>query len=293
MSRLESLANSLGSAAATGATLLKCLLRSRRPSAPDARPKRPLVVMGNGPSLRQVLDDQRPALRGCDLMSVNFAANAPEFHEIRPKLYVLADPHFFSGADSDPNVARLWENLSKADWGMILFIPVGQRKAFRQRYAETMKRAGTEVKYFNLTPAEGIRGVRHSLYRRGLAMPRPRNVLIASLMIALREGYREIYAVGADHTWTHSLWVDDLNRVVSVQPHFYKDSPSELDRVASEYAGHHLHDILGSMAVAFRSYFDIQDYALSLGARIVNSTPGSMIDAFPRGELPHYTNSRL
>ena len=116
-------------------------------------------------------------------------------------------------------------------------------------------------------------------------MPRPRNVLIASIMVALREGYRDIAVVGADHTWSRDLWVDDRNRVISVQKHFYKDNEKEFERVAQEYAGYHLHDILNSLTIAFRSYHQIADYADKIGARIVNCTPGSFIDAFPRGEL--------
>ena len=94
-------------------------------------------------------------------------------------------------------------------------------------------------------------------------------------MIALREGYRDIRIVGADHSWSRTLWVDDMNRVISVQPHFYKEHPDEQERVAREYAGYHLHDIYQSLAIAFRSYFDIRDYAATLGARIVNATPAA------------------
>ena len=116
-------------------------------------------------------------------------------------------------------------------------------------------------------------------------MPRPRNVLIASIMIALREGYRDIYIVGADHTWSRDLWVDEKNRVISVQKHFYKDNDKEFERVAQEYAGYHLHDILNSLTIAFRSYHQISAYSAKIGAKITNCTPGSFIDAFPRSDL--------
>lgn len=69
---------------------------------------------------------------------------------------------------------------------------------------------------------------------------------------------------------------------MSVQPHFYKDNESEHRRVTSEYAGYHLHDILNSLTIAFRSYFQVGDWARSRGVEVINVTPGSMIDAFPR-----------
>lgn len=258
----------------------KVALKSRRPSAAGLPKAETLIVMGNGPSLRDAIDANSALLRSSDTLAVNFAANAPEFTSLRPKIYVLADPHFFSAVKTDPNVGRLWENLSATSWPMHLHVP-----CTAQVPALIGANPNIELKRFNMTPGEGWRPAVHWLYRRGLAMPRPRNVLIASLMIALREGYRGIRIVGADHSWSRDLWVDDRNRVISVQPHFYKDNPKELDRVALEYAGYHLHDILGSLTIAFRSYHRIAAYAETLGARITNCTPGSFIDAFPRTSL--------
>ncbi len=262
------------------ASLAKVLIRSRRPSAGVAPHERPLIVMGNGPSLRSFIDEGETLREGFDLMAVNFAANAPEFGSLRPRLYILADPHFFNGLESDPNVAGLWNRLAGVNWPMTLWLPLSHRHMARPLTASLP--AYISLRWFNLTPVEGKGALSRALIRGGWGMPRPRNVLIPAIMTALRSGYRRIFLVGADHTWSQSLWVDDANHVVSVQPHFYKDNEKERERVTSEYAGYHLHDILGSLTVAFRSYFDILDYARTLGAEIINATPGSFIDAFPR-----------
>ena len=259
-------------------SLGKVLLRSHSVESPkrDDRGDR-LIVMGNGPSLRETLDQHKDLLEKGDTMAVNFAANTPEFLSLKPRHYILADPHFFKkGTGCDPNVTELWKNLRKADWDMILHVPAGEQPSLPYNI---------KVRHFNMTPAEGHDGLCHLLFRRGLAMPRPRNVLIPAIMEGIRSGYKEIYIVGADHTWPHSLYVDDENRVVSVQPHFYEDNKKELDRVAEEYAGIHIHDVLGSMVVAFRSYHAIRRYAEKLGVNVYNATPGSLIDAFKRRSL--------
>lgn len=268
----------------TLATFGKVALKSRRPSpAGDVKPER-LIVMGNGPSLRTTVSECDDLLKTSSTLAVNFAANTPEFAEIKPALYVLADPHFFKtvsdGKSSDPNVVKLWENLAKTAWQMILYVPCKSKIP-----VSIEKNNNISIKRFNMTPGEGLGAPVHWLYRKGLAMPRPRNVLIASLMIALREGYREIAIVGADHTWSRDLKVDDDNHVVSVQKHFYEDGKKEEERVYQEYKGYHLHDILDSLRIAFRSYHHIARYAAGIGARIENCTPGSFIDAFPRGKL--------
>lgn len=271
------------------ASVGKVAILSGKPSCPGKVRNERLIIMGNGPSLRDTIKEYGNLLRSSATLAVNFAANAKEYTELRPSVYVLADPHFFKiaedGKSSDANVEKLWDNISATSWPMLLYVPCKAKIR-----ASIEKNSNIIVKRYNLTPGEGLRGPVHWLYKRGLAMPRPRNVLIASIMIALREGYRDIDIVGADHTWSRDLWVDDSNRVISVQKHFYKDNDKEFERVANEYAGYHLHDILNSLTIAFRSYHQIADYAGRIGAKITNCTPGSFIDAFPRGELKKKTD---
>lgn len=262
----------------------KALLLSKRPSPAGAPKEERLIIMGNGPSLRETIANHSDTLKKSKALAVNFAANADSYFDLKPDIYVLADPHFFKveadGISSDPNVRSLWDNIAATDWDMTLYLPC-KTKIPEQISTNTH----ITVKRYNLTPGEGLAGPVHWLYRKGLAMPRPRNVLIASIMIALREGYRDISIVGADHTWSRDLWVDDKNRVISVQKHFYKDNDKEFERVAQEYAGYHLHDIMKSLTIAFRSYHHIKAYADKIGAKITNCTPGSFIDAFPRSVL--------
>lgn len=278
----EKITKAIGVVADSAASILKVILQSGKASPKNDEKKNPVVVMGNGPSLRTAIDNNMPWLKSHDLLAVNFAANTPEFQELRPRYYVLADGHFFTGSASDPNVKKLWNALASTAWEMTLWVP--------RRYAAVARHniegnGNVTVKVFNLTPIEGAKSLCHKLMDAGLGMPRPRNVMIPAIMAAIREGYRKIILIGADHTWTQTLSVDDENFVVSVQPHFYKDNDEEHRRVRSTYAGLHLHDVLGSMTIAFRSYWHIADYARSRGIEIVNATPGSMIDAFPRMNL--------
>lgn len=277
---LEKLQGSVSGLASTMGSLFKVSVMSRKPSAPSASPKGTLIIMGNGPSLRTAIDEYGAVMEKHDLLSVNFAPLAPDFMQLRPEIHVMADGVFFD--ESLPgNVGALWETLRKVDWPMTLYVPT-ERKGSKL-LADLPSQVA--VKYFNLTPVEGWRPVRDVLYRKGLGMPRPRNVLIPSIMIGIREGYKTIALVGADHSWSKTLWVTDNNRVVSVQPHFYKDNEKERERVESVYKDIRLHQIYESFAVAFRSYFAIEEYAQKEGVQIWNCTPGSFIDAFPRKPL--------
>ena len=106
-----------------------------------------------------------------------------------------------------------------------------------------------------------------------------------TLMLAIAAGFKTVYVAGADHSWMKTISVDDDNHVVSIQPHFYKDSDNEHARVRKDYMNYPLHQIVYSFYVAFRSYHTLQAYALSRGVNIYNITPGSFIDAFPRKKI--------
>lgn len=270
----------LNKTVSSAATLVKVTLRSR-PVAKCRKRDGTVVILGNGPSLRKTLDEEKDRLTGRDLMTVNFAANTEEFFQLRPGLYLLSDPHFLDMEDG--NVKRLWANISKADWPLTLYLPRAFGRCLKA-LSEALP-ANITVRWFNMTPGEGFDFVCHPLFVAGLAMPRPRNVLIPAIMECIRAGYSQIYIVGADHTWPHTLYVDDDNRVVSVQPHYYEDNRDEIARVGTVYANTRLYQVLESMYVAFRSYIEIERYARKRGVRIYNATPGSLIDAFERRSL--------
>lgn len=260
----------------TAKGIAKIAIQSRRCGLKsEDRDGRRLIIMGNGPSLAETIRDHSDKLHSADTMAVNFAANAPEFFEIRPKYYILADPHFFSSDDA--NVARLMENLSGVTWPMTLLIP---------REAEWKSdNPHITIGRYNAVGVEGFDCFTTAVYRRGLAMPRPRNVLIPAIMAGIKLGYKDIAIVGADHTWTQTLSVTDCNEVVSIQPHFYKESTDETDRIRAVYKGVRMHDILYSFHVAFKAYHLIRKFADRQNVSIINATPGSFIDAFDRGYL--------
>lgn len=277
---VDKIQKAVSAATATLASLVKMALWSRRPS-PRARGARDtIIIMGNGPSLRDAIDNNLETLKAFPRMAVNLSALAPEFTELRPDYYILADIAFFL-KEKTGKVPALWDALAAVSWPMTLFLPVRAR-----RMPEVSRLpANVTVKYYNLTPAEGWRPLMHAIYNCGLAMPRPRNVLIPSIMCAMREGFRRIVLIGADHNWAKTLWVTDRNRVVSVQPHFYKDDDEELRRAEQIFAGVHIHDVYENYAIAFRSYHTLKAYTDRCGVEVINATPGSFIDAFPRKHL--------
>lgn len=283
MSILDNISSGAGLLGQNLASIAKIMLLSRRPSVRrTATDGEEIIVLGNGPSLNDTIAMHSGFLAPRKKLAVNFAANTPVFFQLRPEYYVLADPHFFNAA-ANANVASLWRVFNeKVDWQMTLFVPT----RIKSEALESLKRnPNISVARYNTTPIEGFAAFRHAAYRMQLGMPRPRNVLIPSIMLALSSGYKTVYVAGADHSWMKTISVDDDNRVVSVQPHFYKDDKQETQRVNTEYMRYPLHRIVYSFYVAFKSYHVIRRYADSIGSTVCNITPGSFIDAFPRKKL--------
>lgn len=269
-------------AAATLKSLVKVAAGSRPTRFERVGHGRTLVILANGPSLNETIRESFDTLKRVDTMSVNFAPLAEVFFEIRPKFHVLADPVFFAEQPAE-NVERLYEALGKVDWPLRMLVPRNFVGAMRKRLAAN---GNIDVAGFNFVGAGGFGAIECLLYRKRLAMPRPRNVLIPSLMCGIWLGYETIYIAGADHSWMQTISVDSDNRVISVQPHFYKDDEREQKRVDTAYRDLRLHDVVHSFYVAFKSYHHLRRFADREGVRIINATPGSFIDAFERGGLP-------
>lgn len=262
-------------------SLIKIVLLSRKDTITRVNDNNnTLIVMGNGPSLSNTIDNDFYSLSTNPTLAVNFAANAPEFKKLQPRYYVIADPHFYTSCNNLA-VNRLTQNLSSVDWEMTLFLPVKARNSTLAHLNKNIK-----IEYFNPIGIEGFNWLENIAFSHGWGMPRPRNVLIPAIMIATRLGYKNIFIAGADHSWMQTISVNDNNEVISIQPHFYKDDESEQQRINIEYLKHPLHKIIQSFYIAFSAYHTIQRYAISRGISIYNSTPKSFIDAFPRAPLP-------
>lgn len=269
----------------TAKSVAKIILLSRRSRVGRADDvNRPLIIMGNGPALSGAIAGNKAEFEAADLLAVNYAAKSDEFYALRPRYYVLIDPAFFAD-DGSENVRKLWEDLStRVDWRMTVYVPAGVKIP--------VSFSGTTVDLQRINPigVDGYRWFRNKAFDLGLGMPRPRNVLVPSIMTAMRLGYRRIYLAGADHSWTKTLSVNDLNEVISIQPHFYKDNEEEHRRVATVYRNYRLYEIMFSFYLAFKAYFIIKEYAEKRGIAIYNSTPDSFIDAFERRPLTDITS---
>jgi hypothetical protein len=273
---------------------LKVLLRSRFFLPKYKFNNADCFILGNGPSLNIALKQNSELLKEQTLICVNGFSVSEYFEKLKPSYYVLNAPEFWSKNMFGDEMNNLVESIlgemvqgvvEKTKWKMSIFLPVQSKenKAFIQ-YLKSNPHI--DLIFYNTTPVEGLASINHLFFSLKLGGPRPHNVLVPSLLLAINAGVKNIYLLGADHSWLPLISVDDKNRALVNQKHFYDEDQSESKQMNKRgKEPRKLHEILEKFTLSFRAYFELKDYAATKGVKIYNCTPGSFIDAFDRKEL--------
>lgn len=275
-------------------SLIKVVLLSKfflKKYTPE-NPSPDCIILGNSPSLENSLASNPEFLTGKDLFAVNFFWKSKNFNKIKPKFYVIASTNYWSENQIPTNKeGRLntFKEISKiVDWEMILFVPA-MAKRFKDWKEEIAQNKYIKIVYFNLTPVDGFRFLSFWLFRSGLGMPRPHNVLIPSIKFAIDLNYKSIYILGAEHSWLKDLFVGEDNVVYLSQKHFYdfKTAKPDVMYKGSTNVVRNLSETLMKFVHSFNSYYVLEEYAKKYHSKVFNCTKDSYIDAFERLKLPN------
>lgn len=242
-----------------------------------------LLILANGPSLKRTMEESADFVRGKTLLAVNFCVTSPMFEQLKPELYLIADPLFWIVPEKREQLFRTM--AEKTTWDMNFLVPA---RALKNKEWQPLLAGNPHIRLYiyNTTPIEGFQGFCNWIFSKGWGVPRPHNVLIPSIAMGIRLPFKKIYLAGADHSWLPEITVTDDNVVLMHQKHFYDQNKSKAATVTQENLhSARLYTILYHMYVAFKSYFVLEDYARSRGKEVINVTPGSYIDAFKRMKI--------
>ena len=250
------------------------------------RPAQLMVILGNGPSLAGDLPRliERREYETEDFLAVNFFAEDDRFEVVKPKYYVLSDPMFFRDSACRDRVRALYATLArKVAWPMNLYVQYYNPEGFDYRAA--LPNPNIRIIRFHTQLYRGFRGVEFWLFRRGLGSANFGTVVQVCEYVALLLGYKTLELYGVDHTLLDGLCVDDENRLCRADGHYYDDAPAVPKPIFQKvpHRPYTMSVYLAEVAELFRGHEVLRDYARSLGARIINRTRGSMIDAYERG----------
>lgn len=263
-------------------SLLRILLLSdKHATVPQSSSEREIIIFGNGPSFKDLIDNHSDFWMDKDRLMVNYSVCSDYFDIVKPDLYLIADPGFWLNKDKEK---RVFGSLrDKTTWSLNLFMPA---VSFKHKSWQKIIAGNKNIKVFvhNTTPVEGPSFFTRWAYNKGYGVPRPHNVLIPSLMVSLRMNYKQIYLSGAEHSWIRDLGISNDNRVIMNFSHFYDNGKPDKKEMA-QYAAVPLFQVLYHQYIIFKSYMQIETFAKERGQEIINITPGSYIDAFQRKSI--------
>lgn len=271
----------------TAKALMRYIKHRRIPKSTSNR----LIIAGNGPSLADHIDNHIGILQQETVLCVNHFVDSEAYATIKPRYYYMLDPNLLLNSLSAERLERRnrsFANLNnKTDWELHLFCPFLPGQIILEDYLTAPSIQLHMCNIYNPYPGFTWPGIRNYVYKSGLFMPPPQNVLVAALYSALNMGCKEIYLIGAEHSWLEDTRVREDNTVCAIQNHFtgrsglrpmYKSAPKHSETFK-------YHELLKALSRTFRSYWLLKEYAEFRGARIYNCTPGSYIDAFERKSL--------
>lgn len=233
------------------------------------------IVLGNGPSLLESMDSIN--FNGKDIFAVNNFAESNIYESIRPQFYVIADNFYWN---NNPDSTVLKKIKDKTTWEISLFVPSKiYRRAFFQEYLKD--NPYVHVIPYNKTYIEGYGKLQKYYFRKNWGAPIIANVLVSSIYLAINNGARRILLYGADHSWTESIRVNNLNQVCIADTHF-NTSTTYTPWEKADGTLFTMAEILEAFSRMFRGYETIRKYANDLDVQIINMTPGSYIDSFDR-----------
>lgn len=246
------------------------------------------VILANGPSLNESLKNELSIILTRKKFCVNHFVFSDQYNVIKPDYYVLAAPEFWIEKPTEWHIQmrnKVQSDLvQKTEWNMILFLP---HKAKRNKLWNNLELKNSKIRtvYFNTTPVEGLKSINHLLFNLNLGMPRPHNVLVPTLFLALKMGFKNVILFGADHSWHEEIRIDEANQLTINHEHFYDKSKQIMPMYKLDGKEYFLHDVFRKLHLAFKGYFILKEYADYLGTKILNASKKSYIDAFEKIKL--------
>lgn len=272
--------------------LFVCIFSGFRPKITEIRSDENVdcVILGNGPSMKESMNELLPFLKGKKVMCTNDFVDSPFFEKIQPNYYIFADPTYWSRHASERSKRlfhRYQEIFARVSWDMVILMPYAARK-WNYFIDIPARNPHIQLCLINTVEVPCFRKMQFWLYRKNLSMVPMQNVLAAAIFVVLNLGFKKVYLLGADHSWHESLIIDEKNDLYLVNKRFQdtKDatrSPFMVDPAEKEK--YDMHKLFRDLSRMFLGYKELEEYAKSIGAKVYNATSHSYIDAFERTDV--------
>lgn len=245
-----------------------------------------VIVLGNGPSLENDLEDIDKKKKGYDFICVNNFCSSKYYESFKPNIYIFLDPYFFSdNAHVDwikqrEKTFNIINNVT--DWPMQIFIP---QSANIDILKGIIKNKNVDIIKFKVFPymVQNFK-FNNFFYKTGIIGPYMSNVLVYAVYFGIWAKYRNIEIFGADMSFHNDVSVNQENNNVEIEfRHFNSISHKErLMKNPEKVEPVTMQGLLHESTRTFRSHHLLNEIANNDGVEIKNLSKYSLIDAYKR-----------
>ena len=245
--------------------------KSLFPSYLHSRSNEKILIVGNGPSTKDINLNKLSAL-GFNLLCVNFfASRDSNFFTLQPKYYCVIDPAFYS--ENNDEIQQLKYTLNRITWDMTYICLASQN-------TEWISNPHISVVRLNINKYHGD-FFKWWLYSKNHANFGYQNVVIAALYYCITCRVGEIYLCGVESDWHRELFVDIDNNVYRDCAHFYGVERLNLIEKGEINKGEY-YKYAEFYYKTMKEYYLSSRYATKMGVNIYNFTTTSYIDVFEK-----------
>jgi len=245
-----------------------------------------VIVLGNGPSLKNDLENIVKTVDDHDFVCVNNFCSSPYYEVLKPNKYVFLDGYFFS-KDAHPDWIKQRELTftiinEKTNWKMQIFVPMGADVSILKEFIKNENVEIIKFKVLTYVNHDMSKLVRY--YNTGYFGPYQCNVLLYAIYLAIWAKHKKIEIYGADLSFHNDVQVDQLNNQVQIKfRHFNsEDHVEQLMKNPQKIEPFSMYELMQTTADTFKSHDILNFYGQSKNIQILNGSSFSLIDAYKR-----------
>lgn len=237
---------------------------------------RDVLVLANGPSVKEV-DLDKVLASVDDVVCMNwFGLQEEKFKQVKPNYYCLVDAIFFGDAEVySEKRDELFRVFSSIDWDITFICPCGM----------TLPIENPHFNYVwvnnNVFYGERLIKLAQFLYKRNLASLGMETVALCPLSYFISTKARRIYLLGIDMSEFKGYVINEKNEIYLETKHFYGTSRMRADGVGGFNKGE-FYKLFASYQKMFEQFYYAQKYAQAQGVEVRNLSLESFVDVFEK-----------
>jgi len=239
-----------------------------------------VIVLGNGPSLNNDLEQIADKVGTHDFVCVNNFCSSPYYKIFRPSMYIFLDGYFFVEKAHPEWIEQRRKTFNiinkETIWDMKIFLPAGADENILKKFIKNTK---IEIIKINVFQTNHL-----NLYNTGYWGPGQCNVLIYAVYLSIWTKYKNIEIYGADLSFHKDIDVDQNdNSLIMIFKHFNKeDEIKKCMKNPERIIPFTMTEIMDTTMQTFQAHEILEKYAFSKNINIVNLSSYSLIDAYKR-----------